>query len=379
MPLEPLSRPSHHYHHCWETVIEVQNSERKDDRPNLFYYFLPYRSLVFTSTHRLFWDSLSTMHFSPPHSILHLFAINLTKNTLHLPFAYASLFLTHTLSAHFYNTMLSLAIGDLYIPERIIELPPKFCKLLAPNPASVPSNSKISQVLCLGNVTNSLETLRFLHNLSPALHLVRGEYDDVTILSQQLAALSKTSSPTVPFHRVVSLDGLRVGFTNGYQVVPKSDPLALLTLARELDVDILIWGGTHKVEAYTLDGKFFINPGSATGAYTLNWPDNEDDEDADEDEDVDITRNEDDEEEPKNDKITHTEEADDENKQQAEAKEGASESDALDEDAANEILELTSPVPSFCLLDTNGVKCTLFIYTYIDGEVRVDKVAYQKE
>jgi vacuolar protein sorting-associated protein 29 len=33
-----------------------------------------------------------------------------------------------------------------------------------------------------------------------------------------------------------------------------------------MDVDVLCWGGTCKFEAYEMEGKFFINPGSATGA-----------------------------------------------------------------------------------------------------------------
>ena len=38
-----------------------------------------------------------------------------------------------------------------------------------------------------------------------------------------------------------------------------------------MDVDVLLWGGTHKFEAYELEGKFFINPGSATGALGTGW------------------------------------------------------------------------------------------------------------
>ncbi len=34
-----------------------------------------------------------------------------------------------------------------------------------------------------------------------------------------------------------------------------------------MDVDILITGHTHKFEAFERDNKFFINPGSATGAF----------------------------------------------------------------------------------------------------------------
>lgn len=39
-------------------------------------------------------------------------------------------------------------------------------------------------------------------------------------------------------------------------------------IQRELEVDILISGHTHKFNAFEKDGKFFINPGSATGAYS---------------------------------------------------------------------------------------------------------------
>lgn len=34
---------------------------------------------------------------------------------------------------------------------------------------------------------------------------------------------------------------------------------------------MLVWGGTHRFEAYELEGRFFINPGSATGAISGGW------------------------------------------------------------------------------------------------------------
>lgn len=43
----------------------------------------------------------------------------------------------------------------------------------------------------------------------------------------------------------------------------------MLIAARQMDVDVLCFGGTCKFEAYEMEGKFFINPGSATGA--VNW------------------------------------------------------------------------------------------------------------
>ncbi|EAZ63322.2 protein involved in endosome to golgi protein transport [Scheffersomyces stipitis CBS 6054] len=249
--------------------------------------------------------------------------------------------------------MLTLAIGDLYIPERALDLPAKFRKLLCPNPQSIPTNSKISEVICLGNITNSVDTLKFLHDLSPSLHLVKGEFDDLPILSQQLSSVSKKDE-NVGIYGVITHDNLRIGFTNGYQVVPKNDPLALSTLARELDVDVLIWGGTHKVEAYTLDGKFFVNPGSGTGAFSFDWPEwYEEEENAKEEE---IKENED--------------EAKPEKLQKA---------NVIDEHILSEVTELNAIVPSFCLLDTFGSTCTLYIYTHLNGEVKVDKVSYTKE
>ena len=37
---------------------------------------------------------------------------------------------------------------------------------------------------------------------------------------------------------------------------------------RQLDCDILISGHTNKFEAYEHESKFYVNPGSATGAYS---------------------------------------------------------------------------------------------------------------
>lgn len=49
--------------------------------------------------------------------------------------------------------------------------------------------------------------------------------------------------------------------------MPWGDPESLALIQRQLDVDILISGHTHKFEAYEHENKFYINPGSATGAY----------------------------------------------------------------------------------------------------------------
>jgi len=70
---------------------------------------------------------------------------------------------------------------------------------------------------------------------------------------------------------VVQHGGLRIGLTHGHTIIPQGDADSLLITARQMDVDILLWGGTHKFEAYELEGKFFVNPGSASGAFSTGW------------------------------------------------------------------------------------------------------------
>lgn len=283
--------------------------------------------------------------------------------------------------------MLTLAIGDFFIPDRVIELPPKFCKLLAPNAPSYPSNPKISQVLCLGNITQSASTLRFLHDLSPSFHIVRGEFDNYNILSQQLAHLGNKTDNHLPFYKVVTADNFRIGITSGYQDVPRHDPLLLLTFAREIDVDILISGGAHHIEAYTLDGKFFINPGSATGSFGFNWPDkDEKDDEPEEEEELEAESNNGTELKNTNTTVvqdTHgeTKEVDETLPENKDEKNTNETSNGHENTESREVLDLLEEenIPSFCLLDTLGSQCTLYIYTQVNGEVKVDKVMYLKE
>lgn len=249
--------------------------------------------------------------------------------------------------------MLILAIGDLHIPYRATSLPSKFKKLLTPG--------KISQVLCLGNsTTTSNETFEYLKQISPDFQQVKGQFD---------------SNSQLPLSLVVTHGSWRIGFTNGFNVVPENDPLSLLTLARQMNVDVLIWGGENgNVEAYGLEGKFFVNPGSATGAMGLGWEDVEDKEVEESTEEP--------KEQVKEDKVEGEEEAKEEDK---EVKDGIKEevketkvSHPLEDDVFAED-ELYDTVPSFTLLDIQGKNITLYIYTYINGEVKVDKVNYKKD
>lgn len=297
--------------------------------------------------------------------------------------------------------MLILTIGDLYVPERAIDIPAKFRKLLQPR-------GKIDKVLCLGNITSSKSTLEFLKNISPDFQMVRGEYDDDLSLPQSL---------------VFPHDNLKIGLLNGFQVIPKNDPLSLLNHARMMDADILVYGSTHKVEAYTLDGKFFINPGTGTGAYSTDSLDKEDKlminkivaarDTAEKEEnktpregaaDGDVTRAADKDtnstQEPAEGRggeknSTNAKDADsNRDSKEAADTEPATEANAehkeqsenadlglpkLDDLQLHTIDEYMEPFPSFCLLDVKDSTCTLYLYTLVDGEVKIDKLVYTKE
>ena len=137
----------------------------------------------------------------------------------------------------------------MHFPTSLLTKPhPQFKKLLAPG--------KIGQILCLGNLTDNL-TYEFLRQIAPDLQIVKGDFD--------------VEAPNLPIAKSVSHGSLRIGFIHGHTIVPQGDPDALLIEARKMDVDVLLWGGTHRFEAYELEGKFFVNPGSATGALGTAW------------------------------------------------------------------------------------------------------------
>ncbi|WEW55709.1 Vacuolar protein sorting-associated protein 29 [Emydomyces testavorans] len=140
------------------------------------------------------------------------------------------------------TSRLVLVIGDLFIPDRA-----PFKKLLTPG--------KIGQILCLGNLTDR-ETFDFFRQIAPDLQLVKGDFD--------------VDSPNLPLSKVITHGSLRIGFTHGHTIVPPGDSDALLIAARQMDVDVLLWGATHRFDAFEAEGRFFVNPGSATGAFTIH-------------------------------------------------------------------------------------------------------------
>ena len=139
---------------------------------------------------------------------------------------------------------LALVVGDFHIPLRASHIPVKFQSMLVPN--------KIQHVLCTGNLVSN-EQYEELRNLAPNVHIVRGGFDENT---------------SFPETKVVQIGQFKIGLIHGHQVVPWGDINSLSMVRRQLDVDILISGHTHQNEIHQIEDKWFINPGSITGAYS---------------------------------------------------------------------------------------------------------------
>ncbi|KAJ3120836.1 Vacuolar protein sorting-associated protein 29, partial [Irineochytrium annulatum] len=167
--------------------------------------------------------------------------------------------------------MLILCLGDLHIPHRSSELPAKFRKLLVPG--------KIHQILVTGNLCTR-EVFDYLRTVSPDVQAVLGDFDDLTS-SPPIPATSSTGAPLPgsasslpPLSRVVDCGSIRVGLIHGHTVLPWGERSALQAVARQMDVDVLVSGHTHRFEAWEGEGRFFVNPGSATGAFSGFIPSN---------------------------------------------------------------------------------------------------------
>ncbi|CAH0517432.1 unnamed protein product [Peronospora belbahrii] len=139
---------------------------------------------------------------------------------------------------------LVLIVGDSHIPNRTSDLPEKFQKMLMPN--------KMQHVLCTGNLVTR-EQLNELQKLAPNVHVVAGDCDQ---------------EGAYPDTKIITIGQFRIGLCHGHQIVPWGDQHCLAALQRKMNVDILVTGHTHISHIRTEQGKWFVNPGSITGAFS---------------------------------------------------------------------------------------------------------------
>ena len=64
--------------------------------------------------------------------------------------------------------------------------------------------------------------------------------------------------------KVVEIDGVKILLTHGHLYGVKSGYLNILMKAKELGVQVVIFGHTHFAEIFNEDGILFINPGSCS-------------------------------------------------------------------------------------------------------------------
>ena len=146
------------------------------------------------------------------------------------------------------NPELVLVVGDMFVPQRSPDISDQFKSILIPN--------KLQHVLSLGNI-GSRESNDWLKSLSNDFHQVKGDYDEGDI----------------PEKKVVQIGEFKIGMIHGHQVLPWGDQESLSNVQRELGCDILLSAHTHQIEVRAKEGKFFINPGSISGAFSYSMPD----------------------------------------------------------------------------------------------------------
>jgi len=141
------------------------------------------------------------------------------------------------------NPELVLVVGDMFVPQRSPDINEQFKSILIPN--------KLQHVLSLGNI-GSRESYDWLKSLSNDFHTVKGDFDEGDI----------------PEKKVVQIGEFKIGMIHGHQVLPWGDLDALTNIQRELGCDILLSGHTHQIGVQVKEKKFYINPGSISGAFS---------------------------------------------------------------------------------------------------------------
>ncbi|KAH9463357.1 hypothetical protein MJO28_008492 [Puccinia striiformis f. sp. tritici] len=286
--------------------------------------------------------------------------------------------------------VLLLTIGDLHIPTRTHDLPNKFKKLLVPG--------KIGQIVCTGNVCDR-ETWEYLRSISNDVRGVRGDFDE---------------TPNLPPSLTLQHGSLKIGVIHGHQIVPLGDTESLAAAARKLDVDVLVTGATHRFEAFEFESKFFINPGSATGAFTPTWPISPPQNTSNIPTTTTTTTSSlkspklttnstfQSEKSP-NGSITSTSQPTNnptssetttvtdqhQSPETVGQSEPSTEANPNEDQSANQeqppviedpdLLYPPGPIPSFALLDIQGSVVVTYVYRLVDGEVKVEKIEYRKE
>ncbi len=134
-----------------------------------------------------------------------------------------------------------MVLSDTHIPDRALRLPNEIESFL--------DRRDFLKVVHAGDLTDE-RVLAYLKTFGDVV-VVRGNMDYLPL----------------PRHQIFELEKLRFGVVHGHGIYPRGDRRQLLSIAKELGVDVLISGHTHSPDVHFDEGILLINPGSATGAW----------------------------------------------------------------------------------------------------------------
>ena len=89
-----------------------------------------------------------------------------------------------------------------------------------------------------------------------------------TTLIKSIVGIHDFDEGDIPEKKVVQIGEFKIGMIHGHQVLPWGDLDALTNVQRELGCDILLSGHTHQIGVKVKEKKFYINPGSISGAFS---------------------------------------------------------------------------------------------------------------
>jgi len=118
-----------------------------------------------------------------------------------------------------------------------------------------------------GNRKRILEALHYLDGVDHILHA--GDfYEDAKLVDSavecKVTAVAGNCDYMVrgPFEELFVLNGYRIYLTHGHLYSVKRNLKALVERAKELDVQVAVFGHTHTPQVSCEDGILFVNPGS---------------------------------------------------------------------------------------------------------------------
>ena len=162
------------------------------------------------------------------------------------------------------ETNLILITGDLHVPHRVSEIPEEIKNVLSQK------KSKFEYIITTG-CSCDVESIIWLKSLlkapNSAKNFIEAKSSDSLEHNSNLT-LSKSNLSSLNEIESVKIGQFLISVTNGHQIIPWGDIESLSSIQKLTGCDILISGYTHKPSIFNFDGKYFINPGSLTGAYS---------------------------------------------------------------------------------------------------------------